>query len=101
MSSDELRGTGGGVAAGIIAECGEGQDDVILVRIGSLPVDLFSASDFRGKFKKIHSKRRPSILDELENAANKRLTHLLTLPPPAFKTQFHTGTDTERAQLLT
>ncbi|KAJ8275550.1 hypothetical protein COCON_G00073020 [Conger conger] len=63
MSSDDLRSACGGVVAGIIPEYSEEQDGVILVRISSLPVDLLSASDFRGKFKKIHSKRRPSILD--------------------------------------
>ncbi|XP_036392594.1 protein furry homolog isoform X2 [Megalops cyprinoides] len=57
MSLDEsvLSGSGQG--------CGEGQDGVVLVRIASLPVDLFPASDFRGKFKKMRSKKRPTILE--------------------------------------
>ncbi|KAG5844679.1 hypothetical protein ANANG_G00165030 [Anguilla anguilla] len=65
MSSEELwsGGGGGGVVARIGPEHGEDQDGVMLGRISSLPLALSSANDFRGKFKKIHSKRRPSILD--------------------------------------
>ncbi|XP_035289860.1 protein furry homolog isoform X4 [Anguilla anguilla] len=64
MSSEELwSGGGGGVVARIVPEHGEDQDGVMLGRISSLPLALSSANDFRGKFKKIHSKRRPSILD--------------------------------------
>ncbi|KAJ8412470.1 hypothetical protein AAFF_G00128060 [Aldrovandia affinis] len=62
MSSDDLMGAGD-AAMERDPNRAEEWDGVILVRIGSLPVDLFTASDFRGKFKKIHSKKRPTILE--------------------------------------
>ncbi|XP_036421109.1 protein furry homolog isoform X3 [Colossoma macropomum] len=38
------------------------QDGVILDRMASLPADLLLTSDLRGKFKKMRSKKRPTIL---------------------------------------
>ena len=43
--------------------CSEGQDEVVLGRIASLPLDLFPSRDFRGKFKKMRHKKRPTILE--------------------------------------
>ncbi|XP_076002040.1 protein furry homolog isoform X2 [Genypterus blacodes] len=44
-------------------DCSEGLDEVVLGRIASLPLDPFPPRDFRGKFKKIRHKKRPSILE--------------------------------------
>ncbi|XP_018610807.1 protein furry homolog isoform X3 [Scleropages formosus] len=43
----------------------------VLVRIASLPTDLFAAGNFRGKFKKIHGKKRPTILKAAPAGNNK------------------------------
>lgn len=45
------------------ADCSKGQDEVVMIRMASLHVDLFPAKDFQGKFKKMHPKKRPTILD--------------------------------------
>ncbi|XP_072558269.1 protein furry homolog isoform X5 [Paramormyrops kingsleyae] len=58
MSLRDPRTSGGGRVDGEDGECG-----YVLVRIASLPADLFAVSDFRGKFKKIHGKKRPTILE--------------------------------------
>ncbi|XP_039986284.1 protein furry homolog isoform X4 [Xiphias gladius] len=44
-------------------DCGEGLDEVVLGRIASLPLDPFPPRDFRGKFKKMRHKKRPTILE--------------------------------------
>ncbi|KAM6961396.1 protein furry homolog [Aplochiton taeniatus] len=44
-------------------DCSEGQDEIALGRIASLPLDLFPPRDYRGKFKKIRQKKRPTILE--------------------------------------
>ncbi|XP_050934918.1 protein furry homolog isoform X1 [Lates calcarifer] len=44
-------------------DCSEGLDEVILGRIASLPLDPFPPRDFRGKFKKMRHKKRPTILE--------------------------------------
>lgn len=44
-------------------DCSEGLDEVVLGRIASLPLDPFPPRDFRGKFKKMRYKRRPTILE--------------------------------------
>ncbi|KAM6987894.1 protein furry homolog isoform 1-T1 [Tautogolabrus adspersus] len=44
-------------------DCSEGMDDDVLGRIASLPLDPFPPRDFRGKFKKMRHKRRPTILE--------------------------------------
>ncbi|XP_029923114.1 protein furry homolog isoform X1 [Myripristis murdjan] len=44
-------------------DCSEGLDEVVLGRIASLPLDLFPPRDFRGKFKKMRHKKRPTILE--------------------------------------
>ncbi|KAJ8404720.1 hypothetical protein AAFF_G00335830 [Aldrovandia affinis] len=41
---------------------GEGPEGILLERMANLPADLYTASDFRGKFKKMRSKKRPTIL---------------------------------------
>ncbi|XP_041797379.1 protein furry homolog isoform X2 [Chelmon rostratus] len=44
-------------------DCSEGRDEVVLGRIASLPLDPFPPRDFRGKFKKMRHKKRPTILE--------------------------------------
>lgn len=44
-------------------DCSEGLDEVVLGRISSLPLDPFPPRDFRGKFKKMCHKKRPTILE--------------------------------------
>lgn len=44
-------------------DCSEGLDEVVLGRIASLPLDPFPPRDFRGKFKKMRHKKRPTILE--------------------------------------
>lgn len=44
-------------------DCSEGLDEIVLGRIASLPLDLFPPKDFRGKFKKMRHKKRPTILE--------------------------------------
>ncbi|XP_028274555.1 protein furry homolog isoform X3 [Parambassis ranga] len=45
------------------ADCSEALDEVVLGRIASLPLDPFPPRDFRGKFKKMRHKKRPTILE--------------------------------------
>ncbi|XP_068172706.1 protein furry homolog isoform X2 [Antennarius striatus] len=49
--------------AGSETNCSEGLDEAVLGRIASLPLDPFPPRDFRGKFKKMHHKKRPTILE--------------------------------------
>lgn len=44
-------------------DCSEGLDEIVSGRIASLPLDLFPPRDFRGKFKKMRHKKRPTILE--------------------------------------
>ncbi|XP_032357828.1 protein furry homolog isoform X3 [Etheostoma spectabile] len=44
-------------------DCSEGLDEVVMGRIASLPLDPFPPRDFRGKFKKMRHKKRPTILE--------------------------------------
>ncbi|XP_069390330.1 protein furry homolog isoform X1 [Paralichthys olivaceus] len=44
-------------------DCSEGLDEVVLGHIASLPLDPFPPRDFRGKFKKMRHKKRPTILE--------------------------------------
>ncbi|XP_030007760.1 protein furry homolog isoform X3 [Sphaeramia orbicularis] len=44
-------------------DCSEGLDQVVLGRIANLPLDPFPPRDFRGKFKKMRHKKRPTILE--------------------------------------
>ncbi|XP_058489405.1 protein furry homolog isoform X1 [Solea solea] len=44
-------------------DCSEGLDEVVLGRIAGLPLDPFPPRDFRGKFKKMRHKKRPTILE--------------------------------------
>lgn len=44
-------------------DCSEGLDEVVLGRLASLPLDPFPPRDFRGKFKKMRHKKRPTILE--------------------------------------
>ncbi|XP_029372753.1 protein furry homolog isoform X2 [Echeneis naucrates] len=44
-------------------DCSEGLDEVVLGRIASLPLESFPPRDFRGKFKKMRHKKRPTILE--------------------------------------
>lgn len=43
--------------------CSGGLDEVVLGRIANLPLDPFPPRDFRGKFKKMRHKKRPTILE--------------------------------------
>lgn len=49
--------------AGSETDCSEGLDEAVLGRIASLPLDPFPPRDFRGKFKKMRHKKRPTILE--------------------------------------
>lgn len=49
--------------AGSETDCSEGMDEVALGRIASLPLEPFPPRDFRGKFKKMRHKKRPTILE--------------------------------------
>ncbi|KAM9853032.1 protein furry homolog [Aulostomus maculatus] len=49
--------------AEIETDCSEGLDEVVLGHIASLPLDPFPPRDFRGKFKKMRHKKRPTILE--------------------------------------
>lgn len=44
-------------------DCSEVLDEVVLGRIASLPLEPFPPRDFRGKFKKMRHKKRPTILE--------------------------------------
>lgn len=44
-------------------DCSELLDEVVLGRIASLPLEPFPPRDFRGKFKKMRHKKRPTILE--------------------------------------
>lgn len=45
------------------ADSSEALDEVVLGRIARLPLDPFPPRDFRGKFKKMRHKKRPTILE--------------------------------------
>ncbi|KAM7399056.1 hypothetical protein PAMP_018349 [Pampus punctatissimus] len=49
--------------AEIEKDCSEGLDEVVMGRIANLPLDPFPPRDFRGKFKKMRHKKRPTILE--------------------------------------
>ncbi|XP_068601710.1 protein furry homolog [Brachionichthys hirsutus] len=49
--------------AGSETDCSEGLDEAVLGRIASVPLDPFPPRDFRGKFKKMRNKKRPTILE--------------------------------------
>ncbi|XP_061575672.1 protein furry homolog isoform X2 [Cololabis saira] len=44
-------------------DCSDGRDEAVPGRIASLPLDPFPPKDFRGKFKKMRQKKRPTILE--------------------------------------
>lgn len=44
-------------------DCSEVLDEVVLGRIASSPLEPFPPRDFRGKFKKMRHKKRPTILE--------------------------------------
>lgn len=44
-------------------DCSEVVDEAVLGRIASLPLEPFPPRDFRGKFKKMRHKKRPTILE--------------------------------------
>ncbi|KAL3991562.1 two-component system, OmpR family, copper resistance phosphate regulon response regulator CusR [Sarotherodon galilaeus] len=44
-------------------DCSEGLDEIALGHIASLPLDPFPPKDFRGKFKKMRHRKRPTILE--------------------------------------
>lgn len=44
-------------------DCSEVLDEVVLGHIASLPLEPFPPRDFRGKFKKMRHKKRPTILE--------------------------------------
>jgi len=43
--------------------CFEGLDEAVLGRVSRLPPEPFPPRDFRGKFKKMRQKKRPTILE--------------------------------------
>lgn len=42
----------------------QSQDNIILVQMASLSMDMFTPGDFKGKFRKIQPKKRPTIIRE-------------------------------------
>lgn len=40
---------------------GHGQDSIVLHQMATLSMDMFTPSDFKGKFRKIHPRKRPTI----------------------------------------
>ncbi|KAM9456429.1 protein furry homolog isoform 2-T2 [Clarias gariepinus] len=42
----------------------QNQDSIVLVQMASLPMDMFTPGDFKGKFRKIQPKKRPTIIRE-------------------------------------
>ncbi|KAL6473177.1 hypothetical protein MHYP_G00193650 [Metynnis hypsauchen] len=40
----------------------QSQDSIVLVQIASLSMDMFTPGDFKGKFRKIQPKKRPTII---------------------------------------
>ncbi|KAM8854468.1 protein furry homolog isoform 2-T2 [Synchiropus picturatus] len=49
--------------AEVETDCSEGLDEGVLEHIASLPLDPFPPRDFRGKFKKMRQRKRPTILE--------------------------------------
>lgn len=49
--------------AEIETDCSDGLDEAVLGRIASSPLEPFPPRDFRGKFKKMRHKKRPTILE--------------------------------------
>lgn len=60
-------------------DCSEGLDEVVLGRIASLPLDPFPPRDFRGKFKKMRHKKRPTILESRYRFVKLKLSRILFL----------------------
>lgn len=54
-------------------DCSEVLDEVVLGRIASLPLEPFPPRDFRGKFKKMRQKKRPTILESRCNSDSTQL----------------------------
>uniref|UniRef100_A0A7N6ACI3 Furry homolog a (Drosophila) n=1 Tax=Anabas testudineus TaxID=64144 RepID=A0A7N6ACI3_ANATE len=72
------------------ADSSEALDEVVLGRIARLPLDPFPPRDFRGKFKKMRHKKRPTILETspVGNGYSKPPIHPVCCPqgekgPPA------------------
>ncbi|KAF5896548.1 protein furry isoform X6, partial [Clarias magur] len=42
----------------------QNRDSIVLVQMASLPMDMFTPGDFKGKFRKIQPKKRPTIIRE-------------------------------------
>ncbi|XP_026994498.1 protein furry homolog isoform X6 [Tachysurus fulvidraco] len=42
----------------------QGQDGIVLVQMANLSMDMFTPGDFKGKFRKIQPKKRPTIIRE-------------------------------------
>ncbi|AWO98779.1 putative protein furry -like [Scophthalmus maximus] len=61
-------------------DCSEGLDEVVLGHIASLPLDPFPPRDFRGKFKKMRHKKRPTILEEAIGPFQLLLPSLCRMP---------------------
>lgn len=51
------------VRAGSETSCSEELDGVVLGHLTSSPLDPFPHKDFRGKFKKMRQRKRPTILE--------------------------------------
>ncbi|GAA6088530.1 protein furry homolog isoform X1 [Tachysurus ichikawai] len=42
----------------------QSQDGIVLVQMANLSMDMFTPGDFKGKFRKIQPKKRPTIIRE-------------------------------------
>lgn len=42
----------------------QSQDSIVLVQMANLSMDMFTPGDFKGKFRKIQPKKRPTIIRE-------------------------------------
>jgi len=40
------------------------QDGIVLVQMASLSIHMFTPADFKGKFRKIQPRKRPTIIKE-------------------------------------
>ncbi|XP_076876310.1 protein furry homolog isoform X3 [Brachyhypopomus gauderio] len=62
--SKEDAGTAGDGSNKADSRDAQSQDNIVLVQIASLSMDMFTPGDFKGKFRKIQPRKRPTIIRE-------------------------------------
>lgn len=61
MSVEDV-GSAGDVVDGKPYPCeAQSQDGIVLVQMAGLPLHMFAPADFKGKFRKIQPRKRPTI----------------------------------------